>query len=138
MQNMGGGKMGRLDKEAIGDRMLLIMQCLWEAGRDETVAEITEQLNKKCGMNLSRSGIYSMLRMLVEKGYLEELPKKPREQFYFRTLISEEEYRMREIKRLNSSAFRGSASALFATFIKSGISQEELNEIKEILNKNNG
>lgn len=130
--------MGRLDKEAIGDRMMLIMQCLWEAGRDETVAEITEQLNKKCGSNLSRSGMYSMLRLLVEKGYLEELPKKPREQVCFRVLVSEEEYRVREIKRLNSSVFRGSASALFATFLKSGISQEELNEIKEILNKNNG
>ena len=63
--------MGRIDKDEVGYRQQMIMQCIWEAGGAATVPDIDIRLEKKCGTKLSRSALNTMIQTLIQKGLAE-------------------------------------------------------------------
>lgn len=127
--------MSILDPNEIGHRQQLIMQCIWEAGGVATVPEIIERLERKCGKLLSRQAMNTFMMILMEKGFLEQ-GKKIGKAFTYHALISEEEYRKREVERFARLTFGGSPSALFATMLQTPVSKEEMEKIRELLDEN--
>lgn len=129
--------MSIVDPNEIGHRQQLIMQCVWDAGGVATVPEIIERLENKCGKRLTRQAMNTFVLILVDKGFLGQ-GKKIGKAYTYHALISEEEYRVREVERFANLTFGGSPSALFATMLQTSVSKEEMNKIRELLDKNDG
>lgn len=129
--------MGRIDKEEIGYRQQMIMQCFWDAGDAITIQEIIDRLELKCGQRFSKPSINTLVLMLVDRGFLIQAGKI-HQAFTFRALISEEEFRLREMRRFKAFTFGNSSCALLDTIIKLGLSQDEVTQMKEMLNSVTG
>lgn len=70
------------------------------------------------------------VQRLVAKGVLEQEKRKV---FYYRPLVSEEEYNDWAVSGLVHRLFRGSAKALVATLVKSdGLSDADIAELREL------
>jgi len=121
--------------KSIGHRQIMIMQCIWESDPEmpPTVAEIAEGVEKKCGKNLSNANITNLCAKLIKKGYLE-LDQKRGHSFTYKALLSEEEFKQQEIKRMRKTVFGGSFSSLVTTWAKTDdITEEDIEVIKGIL-----
>lgn len=128
--------MGALESGEIGHRQQLIMQCVWEAGDVATVPQMIEGVERKCGRRLTRQAMNTVLA-LVDKGYLMQ-GKKDGLAYQYHALISEKEFRAKEVERFGKLTFGGSPSALVATMLESDISREELGKIRELLDRYDG
>lgn len=129
--------MGRIDKEEIGHRQQLIMQCVWDAGEMVTVQEIIDRLEVKCGKRFSRSAINTLVLMLVDRGFLEQGPKI-RQAYTYHPLISREQFRIREMKRFRRLTFEGSSAIMVETLLKSDVTPDEMDAIRMMLDQKNG
>ena len=126
--------MGRIDKDEVGYRQQLIMQCFWEAGGSATVPDIDERLYRKCGTRLSRSALNSMIQTLIQKGLLET-DGKIHQSIIYKVCLTEEEFRVRELKRVRNLTFHGSTDILAQTLIGSVAGKDELEMIRRYLDK---
>lgn len=124
--------MGRIDKNEVGYRQQLIMQCFWEAGGSAIVPDIDERLERKCGRKLSRSALNSMIQTLVQKELLEPVGKQ-HQSIIYKACITEEEFRIRELKRVRNLTFGGSTDILAQTLIETVSGEEELDMIRRYL-----
>lgn len=123
---------GKMNKEVLGERQQMIMQCVWETDGNVTIQEITERMERKCGIAFSKASINTLVLMLVERGYLTQGPKI-HQAFTFRALISEAEYQRKEIKRVGDAIFGGSPSNMLVALIDNKVSKEELAKMREII-----
>lgn len=126
--------MGRIDKNEVAYRQQLIMQCVWDAGEKVTVQEIIDRLEVKCGKRFSRSAINTLIGILVDKGLLTQ-SGKTHQAFIYSPTLSREEFQLREIKRFCNLTFEGSPSQLFETLLHADLTEEEREQIKEIVRK---
>ena len=126
--------MGRIDKDEVGYRQQMIMQCIWEAGGAATVPDIDIRLEKKCGTRLSRSALNTMIQTLIQKG-LAEPDGKIHQSIVYRACISEEEFRTRELLRVKKLTFDNSTDIMAQTLINSLDDAEELDKIRDYLEK---
>lgn len=129
--------MGRIDKEEIGYRQQLIMQCLWEAGEPTTVGDIIDRLEVKCDRRFAGPTINTQIQILINKGLVRQ-GGKIRQSYTYMPLITKEEFRVRELKRISRLTFDGSASAMVVSMLRGGISEEELQKIRKLINDENG
>lgn len=127
--------MGLIDKDELGHRQQLIMQCVWEAGKAVTVQQIIDRLEMKCGKRFSSSAINTMVLVLVDKGYLQQ-GTKIHQAFTYYALISREEFQLREIKRFSKLTFDSSPSIMLSTLLKTDISKDELQIMRDMLKDN--
>lgn len=129
--------LGKMDKNEIGERQQMIMQCVWDAGDRVTIQDIIDRMEIKCGVRFSKSSINTLVLMLVNRGFLIQ-DQKIHQAYTFRALISEDEFRLREIKRFGKFTFAGSPSILLETLMKTDVSDEEYQKMKEILDNYHG
>ena len=121
--------------KSIGQRQIMIMQCVWESDPETfpTVAEIAEGIERKCGKSLSSATITNLCAKLIQKGYLEMGPKRGHS-FTYKALLTEDEFQQQEIKRMKKTVFGGSFSRLVTTWARTDdISKEDIEIIKGIL-----
>lgn len=129
--------MGRIDKESIGYRQQMIMQCMWDAGQPITVGEIIRRLHEMCGQQFAGPTINTQVQILMKRGLVLQ-GAKIHQSFTYSPTITREEFQVREMKRMSKQTFNGSASAVVAAMLQGGISEEELQEIRKMLERTDG
>ena len=126
------------EKERLGDKQQLIMQCIWDMGGEGIKQDIIDMLATKYGIHMTRQAINISTQALIEKGYLA-VTNKVANAYVFTALISQEEFQMAEIKRVKKMTFGGSARMMVQALFEEGdITQEEVDAIKEMIEKHNG
>ena len=122
------------EQDSLGYRQQYVMQCVWEAGEPVTIQMLIDMLEKKCGQRFSTGFVNSMVVKLVDKGYLAPAGKI-HQSFRFEAAVTEEEFELQEIERTKSFTFRGKPGRLLSALLKTDISEDELKEMKEILDR---
>lgn len=123
---MTGKSMKRLPESE-----LEIMQIIWSETAPVSRMSIERALAKT--HPLAPTTILTLLTRLCEKGFLS-LRKEGRTNFY-EPLITEKEYLAVESRALLDRLFHGSIAGFAAALCDSGIRQEEVEELKELLEK---
>ena len=111
------------------DSELRLMEIVWE--REPVCAkELSLLAGERFGWN--KNTTYTVLKKLVGKGVLQR--QEPN--FVCSSLLKREEVQRRETKSLIDKLFQGSRKAFFAAFLQEeNISQEELDELREMIEK---
>ncbi|MBR1496343.1 MAG: BlaI/MecI/CopY family transcriptional regulator [Oscillospiraceae bacterium] len=118
----------RRPEERISGSELELMKVLWEAGEALPLAELRRRLQS--GFAWSDTTVKTLLRRLCEKGAVGQ---EKRNVYYYRALVSQEDYRGWAAKNLVDKLFRGSARELVAALVKSdGLSEADLAELREM------
>jgi BlaI family penicillinase repressor len=114
--------------EKITDSELEIMHVLWEAGDALPITDIRQILQERKGWEATT--VKTLVQRLVAKGVLAQEKRKV---FYYRPLVSEQEYGDWAVNGLVRRLFRGSAKAMVATLVKSDeLSDSDLAELREL------
>lgn len=108
---------------------LEVLEVLWQAGEPLPVAPIRTRLEKLRGWD--GSTVKTLLRRLCEKGAVEA---EKREVFYYRPLLSREDYQVWSTRSLIQRAYRGSARDLVASLVQGEqLTRQDLEELRTIL-----
>lgn len=126
--------MARKQAEQLGHKQQMIMQCVWDLGGTATTQEIIDRLDQKYRISLTRQAMNSSTQVLIDKGYLM-VKEKIGNAYVFCAQISQESFRAQELKRFKDLTFGGSTKMMFAALIQENISQDELQEIMEMIEK---
>ncbi len=107
-----------------------IMQAIWRIG-PSTVGQIREEIEKDTNEKPVHSTISTMLRILVEKGFLTY--KVYGRTFEYQPMLSKEEYSRQSLQKLVSDYFEGSMNRLVSFLVE----EKELNvkELSDLLEK---
>lgn len=107
-----------------------IMQVIWRIG-PSTVGQIREDLEKNTGDLPAHSTVSTMLRILVEKGFLTY--KAYGRTFEYTPNVSKEAYSRRTLDKLVNDYFEGSMNRLVSFLVE----KKELNisELSDLLEK---
>ena len=111
------------------DSELEIMQIIWRKGGGATRPEIEAEL---AGSHpLAPTTILTFLTRLCERGFLavERQGKTNR----YTALVSERDYLARESRGVLDRLFGGSVAALAAALVDGGVSREEVEELRRLL-----
>ena len=129
----GRTTMGEL-AEKISASELEVLEMLWQAGEPMPVARIREALAASHGWD--GSTVKTLLRRLCDKGAVEA---EKRGVFYYRPVISRQEYQRWSTRSLIDRVYQGSAGALVATLVRGHqLSQADLKELRELLEQEAG
>ncbi|MGM9586479.1 MAG: BlaI/MecI/CopY family transcriptional regulator [Candidatus Limivicinus sp.] len=112
--------------EKITDSELEVMRVLWEAGDALPITEIRRSLQQRKGWEATT--IKTLVQRLSAKGVLEQ---EKRNVFYYRPLVSEQEYNDWATGDLIRKLYRGSAKELVAALVRSdGLSKSDVDELR--------
>lgn len=107
-----------------------IMQVIWRIG-PSTVGQIREDIEKNTGDLPAHSTISTMLRILVEKGFLTY--KAYGRTFEYTPTISKEDYSRRTLDKLVSDYFEGSMNRLVSFLVEK--KELDIKELNDLLDK---
>lgn len=114
------------------DSELELMQIIWQKEPPVSRTEIEESL--KNDHALAATTILTLLTRLCEKGFLQ-IEKQGRANLYT-PLISQREYLASESRSLLDKLYGGSIKTFANALCDSGISKEELLELRKLLENN--
>lgn len=112
------------------DSELKIMQIVWHGQPPVERSDIERELG---GQQLAPSTIITLLNRLCAKGFLK-MEKRGRANGYT-PLVGEKEYQAAEGRRFLNALYGGSLSAFALALSEDGIPQEELDQLREMLEK---
>ena len=113
--------------EKISESELEVMHVLWEAEDALPITDIRQALQARKGWEATT--VKTLVQRLVSKGVLAQEKRKV---FYYRPLVSEQEYGDWAVNGMVNRLFRGSAKARVATLVKSdGLSDRDIAELRE-------
>lgn len=110
---------------------LEIMQIIWKETPPISRAAVEEALENT--HPLASTTILTLLTRLCEKGFLS-IEKEGRTNLY-RPLITEKEYLALESRSFLDRVFHGSVAGFAAALCDSGVRKEDLEELRELLEK---
>jgi BlaI family penicillinase repressor len=114
--------------EKITDSELEVMRTLWEAEDALPITDIRKQLQARKGWESTT--IKTLVQRLCTKGAVAQ---EKRTVFFYRALISQQEYNDWATKNLVTKLYRGSAKNLVAALVNSqGLTQEDLDELRNL------
>jgi len=113
------------------DSELEIMQVVWQKEPPVSRVEIEETM--KGDHTLAATTILTLLTRLCEKGFLQ-MEKQGRANVYT-PLVSQKEYLASECRSLLDKLYGGSIKTFANALCDSGISKEELIELRKLLEK---
>ncbi len=116
---------------SLPDGELEIMQIVWQCEPPVSRSRIEDMLNKR--KHLAPSTILTFLTRLCERGFLRA-ERHGRTNLYT-PLMSRRDYLAGESRRLLDRLYGGSLSAFAVSLCDSGISKEELNALRTLLEK---
>ena len=114
------------------DAELEVMQAIWACTPPVDRSQVNEKL--KHTHPIAQTTLLTVLTRLAEKGFLQ-IEKTGRSARY-RPLISREEYLAQQSKRFFDQLCGGSLSTFATALCDSGLSREELTELRELLERN--
>lgn len=113
------------------DSELEIMQVVWQ--KEPPVSRIEIEETMKGDHTLAATTILTLLTRLCEKGFLQ-MEKQGRANVYT-PLVSQKEYLASECRSLLDKLYGGSIKTFANALCDSGISKEELIELRKLLEK---
>ena len=123
--------MGTIDRGDIGGRQQMILQCIWDLGGEAIVSQIQERLEEAYDAKITGQGINTTINLLLQKGLLRR-ERKIHQSFIYETTMTQEEFRLNEVRRIKNRSFGGSAAELFAALVQDGLTKDEISQIKKI------
>ncbi|MCQ4636720.1 BlaI/MecI/CopY family transcriptional regulator [Anaerovorax odorimutans] len=111
---------------------LEVMQIVWDNTPPVSRATVEKALNRS--HRLAPTTILTLLTRLCDKGFLS-IEKKGRANYYT-PRISRREYRASESRNILDRLYGGSLAAFTAALCDSGISEEELEQLHDLLERN--
>lgn len=114
---------------SIGDAELEIMKVMWKAKEAVNSQYISEAVKNK---GWKRTTILTFLTRLAEKGAISA--EKRGKSYYYTAILSQREYRKSQTKKLIMSLYNGSMRDFAVSlFEEQSLSEEDINELKAIL-----
>ena len=113
------------------DAELEVMQALWQCTPPAARADLEAILQKTHPMAMTT--LLTLLTRLSEKQFLS-IEKQGRRSVYT-PLVSREEYQVAQSKTFVEKLFGGSMSAFAAALCQSGLSREELEKLRQLLER---
>ncbi len=113
----------------------LVMEVIWNAGRDMTASEIIQSL--KGTMHVSARTIRVLLNRLLAKGIIRyEVDEKDARVYHYYVVKSKEACLAEKQERFVRNYFGGNSSLAVASFLeKSQLSDEQLSELEWLVGK---
>ena len=106
-----------------------VLEVLWQAAEPLPVGPIRRRLEEEQGWD--GSTVKTLLRRLCEKGAVEA---EKREVFYYRPILTRQEYQAWSTSSLIDKVYRGSAKDLVAALVeRSQLSAQDLEDLRSIL-----
>lgn len=116
-------------QKKLPDAELEIMQAVWDCPCPAPRAEIEQRMAER--RPLAQSTLLTVLTRLAEKGFLR-IEKDGRSSVYY-PLISREDYQSGQSRRFVDQVFGGNIPAFACALTASGLSREELDELRRLL-----
>lgn len=110
---------------------LEIMQIIWRSEPPVSRSEIEQELAKD--RRLASTTILTFLTRLCDKGFL--VIEKQGRTNYYTPQVTEREYRAVESRKILDKLYGGSISTFAAALCDSGVSREELEQLRDMLEK---
>lgn len=110
------------------DSELKIMDIIWEK---EPISAKEISLIAADAIGWNKNTTYTIIKKLIEKKVI----KRDEPNFICTTLIKKEAVRKAETQSLINKLYNGSKKAFFAAFIDDELSEDELNELKKLIEK---
>lgn len=120
------------DIKTLSDTELKIMQFIWDMEPPVSRSDIEEKLCSD--RNLAPSTIITFLSRMCEKGLL--VAEHRGRTNYYTPLVSKQEYRANENRSFLNKLYGGSFSEFAVSLCNSGISKDDLAELKRMLEEN--
>lgn len=120
---------GTARQKKLPDAELEIMQVVWDCSCPAPRAEVERRMAEV--RPLAQSTLLTVLTRLAEKGFLR-IEKAGRSSVYY-PLISREEYQAGQSRRFVDQLFGGSIPAFASALTASGLTREELDELRRLL-----
>lgn len=114
------------------DSELEVMQALWRCTLPAARAEIENQLQRTHPM--AATTLLTLLTRLSEKGFIR-IEREGRSSRYI-PLVARQDYQAAQSGRFVEKLFGGSIPAFAAALCGSGLSREELEELRRLLEQN--
>lgn len=122
-------------KAEISDCELVAMKCVWDAGEPVTCSYVIEKLKTDFGREYAETTVYTFLKNLKTKGFIESYKNgitffKPKRDFI--------EFRKAYMKKTLDFWFDGSPSELIATLLEvQKLDEKELKNVKKAIKNSN-
>ena len=116
-------------KTKLPDAELEVMQILWRCEAPVGRATVEAEMAKLRPM--AQTTLLTLLTRLADKGFVR-IEKQGRSSFYT-PLVSQADYQARQSKRFVDQLFGGSMSAFASALTASGLSKEDLEELRKML-----
>lgn len=115
----------------LSDCELMTMKCIWDSDHPVTCAEIMEKLKRDYGLEYKDTTVYTFLKKLKEKGFVDSFRKGIT---FFIPLRDEASYRNEQMKFARDFWFNGSVSSLVSNLFQiKEVDKKELDEIKKLI-----
>ncbi len=120
------------EKRRIPDAELLVMQTVWDAPATLSIKQIIQKLQEN-GSQWGTSTIRTLLDRLVKRNYLA-VAKQGSERYYA-VLVDEQTYLKQATSGFLSQHYKNSLLRLVSTLADGRLSQEELQNLEDIVSK---
>jgi BlaI family penicillinase repressor len=117
-------------QENLGELELEVMKILWDRGRC-SVLQVSEQLSKQKGY--ARTTILTILQRLHKKGFLKR--KKEDGVYRYEPIQKRQQVMGRLLNQFIDRVFDGSSTSLVQQLTGAKMSEEEMDQIKAIIDK---
>ena len=121
------------DINRIPDSELNVMQALWACGKPAGRAQIEEKMQERNEREepLAQTTLLTLLSRLEQKGFIKA-EKQGRSSIYT-PLVTRESYQKAQSRSFVDKLFGGSMSAFANALSEGGLTEEELRELKNLL-----
>ena len=120
-------------KKELSKCEITTMKCIWDIDHPVTCAEVMERLQNNYGLEYKDTTVYTFLKNLKEKGFVDSYRKGLT---YYVPLCTEEEYRNEMLKQQKKFWFGNSAVQMVsAMFQAEQLSDQEREELKRLIDE---
>ena len=117
------------EKSALSECELVTMRCVWNLGKNATAFNVINMLAEDYGMVYKETTVYTFLKKLKEKGFLDTFRKGVT---YYVPKVEEETYQKEMAKKLLRFWYKGDVTqAVEAVVEGEKISQREARKIRD-------
>ncbi|MBO6113664.1 MAG: BlaI/MecI/CopY family transcriptional regulator [Lachnospiraceae bacterium] len=122
-------------KAEISDCELVAMKCVWDAGEPVPCSYVIEKLKTDYGRDYAETTVYTFLKNLKNKGFVESFKKGIT---FFQPKRELTEFRGNYIKKMVDFWFDGSIADFLAAFLEvQKLDEKEVKEVKKVLKNAN-